>query len=139
MADGLSCDPSDDEGCSEQGEAGEGAGEVGDPKEGWQCWADGAGFAGAVGDCFESAAQGMYSTLVSESSLLATAVSAAAAFPSGGGECPSAVVELSGESFDLWEVPCGFLDDVEAVLSPLFLVLWSFFGLRILLSIPGGE
>lgn len=132
--DGLTCEEGSGN-CSENGAAGTGS----DPREGWQCWSEGDGFAGAVSDCFEAASQSMWATIRDESPLLSVAAATVDAFPSGGGSCPSAPVVLAEETFDLWEVPCGFLAEVSGVLGPLFLLFWSFLGLRILLSIPGGE
>lgn len=136
--EGLTCDPSTDSGCTEDGEGGD---PDDDPRGGWSCWADGEGFSGAVQQCFSSAAQTLYSTLIADSSLLNVAVLTADAVPSGGGSCPSDVftIPFVGESYDAWEVPCMFLSDVESILGPLFLFGWSLIGLRILLSIPGGE
>lgn len=130
---GLMCDPSSDTGCDSDGEAGEGD----DPRAGWQCWADGEGLADAVAGCFSAASQSAWDSLMSNSELLSTAVAAASAWPSSSG-CPSASFSLLGETFDAWAVPCELLEDVEGVLGTLFLLLWSFVGLRILLSIPGG-
>lgn len=135
-SEGLMCDPSEDDGCSPEGESGVGE----DPRQGWQCWGDSDGLAGAVAECFEFASQSVWNGLVNDSALLSVAVETAAAFPSGGGACPSDVVHIGwlGESFDFWEVPCMFLDDVESILGPMFLLGWSLVGLRILLTIPGG-
>lgn len=138
-SDGLHCDPESDPGCSEDGEGGTGEGE--DPRNGWQCWADGAGLSDAVADCFASAGQGLWNTLVAESSLLQVATDTAAAFTAGSGVCPSGDVSLDwiGLSVDFWEVPCQFLDQFASFMGPLFLLMWSLIGLRILLTIPGGE
>lgn len=134
---GLHCDPSTDEFCSEEGAYGEGD----DPRSGWQCWADGAGLSSAVSACFAAAGQGLWNTLVAESSLLQVATDTAAAFTAGSGVCPSGDVSLDwiGLSVDFWEVPCQFLDQFASFMGPLFLLMWSLIGLRILLTIPGGE
>lgn len=135
--EGLMCDPESDAGCNSEGEAGEES----DLREGWQCWAEGGDFAGAVAECFSDATEAVWNGLVNDASLLQIANETAAAWPAGGGGCPSDVVNIGwlNASFDFWEVPCTFLDDVEALLGPLFLLMWSLMGLRILLTIPGGE
>lgn len=132
---GLTCDPSSDQHCDGDGAAGEGD----DPRSGWQCWADGEGLASSVAGCFAAAAQGAWTQLHSESALISAVTAIAGAWPESVGSCPSAVVTLLGETFDFWAVPCEMLAYVEPVLSPLFLLLWSVLGLRILLTIPGGN
>lgn len=134
--DGLHCDPSSDSGCSAEGDGG---GPPGDPRDGWQCWAEGDGFKAAAQACVDQAATALWNGLMNNSSLVATANAVVSAWPSGGGSCPSAPVVLLDHTFDFWEVPCSFLDDVAAVLGPLFLLFWSVMGLRILLTIPGAD
>lgn len=135
--DGLMCDPETDEGCGEGGDGGDGD----DPTSGWQCWAEGEGLSGAVAACFQTATRGLFESLVSESSLLSVVSDVIGAWPESGGTCPSEPYYFAflDETIDFWEVPCSFLENVEDVLGPLFLILWSFLGLRILLTIPGGE
>lgn len=133
IGEGLMCDPETDSGCNPDGDG------APDITAGWQCWAEGEGVFDAVAGCFATATQGMWNTLSDQSALIGVIDESIDAWPSGGGSCPSAVVELAGENFDFWEVPCMFLEDVENVLSVLFMLLWSFIGLRILLDIPGGE
>lgn len=57
-----------------------------------------------------------------------------------GGSCPSASFSAWGDSYDFGEVACDLVDSTQGTLSLLFLLLWSFVGLRILIgTFAGGE
>lgn len=137
--DGLMCSEEDGE-CDGSGE-----GHEEDITSGWDCWvARGEGeadetYLGKLGVCFQNAWLAMAETIEEESAIVALVVNTAEAWPSSAGGCPSATFEVWEMGGDLFAAPCALLEEHGPTLSILFRLMWLLIGMRILLSIPGGE
>jgi hypothetical protein len=134
QGDGLSCEAENDEECHG---GGEGDGEE-DVSKYWSCWSDNSeSLQSAIIGCAVSAWTYVQTHVYEESDTLKLVNELADSVPVGGA-CPSASFVAWGESYNVMEVACDLLEDQAPVISGLFMLFWSFLGLRILMSAHGG-
>lgn len=137
---GLVCNPAMDKECGAGG-SGDGSGNgSGDEEEGLldgvPCYAEGEGFTEALAACGSSLWEGMFTSLEA-SDFLQLVLALPDSVPENT-SCPMYTFSAFGDTYDFMEGPCMLIEQQRSLLSLLFMIMYSFIGLRILMSIPGG-